>query len=149
MHHRVLFDDPRCSNPRPRHRQKANNRSDLRGSMRKKIARLVESIFGKVSSGKTRTGGARRRRKRPRRIPIKKSRETSQRPESLHWVPCHPSTISHFKATMSCSEGHPLTLRGHSIASNGDVMPSVVCRHDGCKFHNYVRLVGWSDGAIE
>lgn len=32
----------------------------------------------------------------------------------------------------------------HSIAADGTVMPSMICPHDGCDFHEYVTLFGWS-----
>jgi hypothetical protein len=60
----------------------------------------------------------------------------------------HGVTVWHFKASMTCPNGHGLTLRGHSIASNGDVAPSVVCPDRGCAFHAFVRLERWSFGAI-
>jgi hypothetical protein len=48
-------------------------------------------------------------------------------------------------ATMSCPTcGGAASLSGHTIAPDGDVSPSVVCPHDGCDFHEYVTLLGWS-----
>ena len=31
----------------------------------------------------------------------------------------------------------------HSIGATGKVMPSMICPHDGCDFHEYVTLAGW------
>jgi hypothetical protein len=50
---------------------------------------------------------------------------------------------------MACPDGHVLTLRQHSVAEDGTVMPSVVCPNYECRFHGYVRLVGWSFGALD
>jgi hypothetical protein len=33
--------------------------------------------------------------------------------------------------------------RGHTIADDGTVMPSVVCPHQGCTWHVWVRLLDW------
>lgn len=49
-----------------------------------------------------------------------------------------------------CPHGHLSTLRhlsrneGHQIAPDGTVSPSVVCPHDGCDFHEFVRLENWT-----
>ena len=91
-----------------------------------------------------RAGTARRRR-----LTIGRYRNPSDRPPPLHWTPCHPSTINRFKATMTCPTGHVITLRSHRINSNGLVMPSVVCAVKGCAFHAYVRLQGWTSGAVK
>lgn len=69
-------------------------------------------------------------------------------PPPLHWSPCHPSTIGRFKASMTCPNGHGLTLRNHSIAVTGEVSPSVICPRPGCSFHEFVRLERWSFGAL-
>lgn len=39
--------------------------------------------------------------------------------------------------------GHYVVLTGHRIGSEGTVSPSVRCRHEGCDFHEFIRLVGW------
>lgn len=52
--------------------------------------------------------------------------------------------------TVSCPNGHLSTLRhlsrgtGHEIDAQGVVSPSVVCPHDGCDFHEFVQLEGWT-----
>ena len=83
------------------------------------------------------------------RVAIRRFAAVSADPPPMHWAPCHPSTVRRFKASMTCPNGHGLTLRGHSIASNGDVSPSVVCPELGCAFHEFVRLKRWSFGAMQ
>ncbi len=58
------------------------------------------------------------------------------------WVERHP----HSPVTITCSFGHEtsLSLDVHRIAGDGTVTPSCVCSHDGCSFHEHVRLEGWS-----
>lgn len=68
---------------------------------------------------------------------------------ALHWVPCHPATAARFKATAVCNRGHVLTLKQHAVNAQGAVWPSVVCPALGCEFHRYIRLDGWSDGALD
>lgn len=88
-------------------------------------------------------------------------RETSRRPRislrewtsdgappPMTWKACHPRTRATFKAEMTCASGHAVSLRGHSISADGVVSPSVVCLVDGCDFHDFVRLEGWTSGAI-
>lgn len=67
----------------------------------------------------------------------------------LSWKPCHPSTMRRYKAQMTCPRGHGLVLKNHSIDSTGRVQPSVVCRTEGCDFHEYVRLKDWSFGRLD
>lgn len=62
---------------------------------------------------------------------------------SLSWKPVHASTRDRFKATLVCSRGHKMTLRGHEIAADGTASPSVVCPVSGCDFHEFIRLDGW------
>jgi hypothetical protein len=83
------------------------------------------------------------------RMQIGLSRGSEGKIAPLRWAPCHPSTRSRFKATMACSRGHLLTLGGHVIAENGDVTPSVICPHQGCRFHAFVRLSGWTFGLLD
>lgn len=69
-------------------------------------------------------------------------------PPPLQWKPCHVSTINRFKAEMTCPYGHGLTLKGHSVAADGTVSPSVVCPMQGCNFHRFVTLVAWTFGNV-
>lgn len=47
-------------------------------------------------------------------------------------------------ATMSCPGcGKGASLTDHEIKPDGTVHPSVVCPHDGCEFHEHLRLEGW------
>ena len=62
-------------------------------------------------------------------------------PPPLHWKPSHPATVYRFKATVTCARGHTMTLRGHSVAGNGEVRPSLVCPL--CTFHEWVTLRDW------
>ena len=66
----------------------------------------------------------------------------------LHWSACHPSTMSRFKAELTCSNGHGLTLRSHRVDATGAVFPSVVCPVQGCSFHEFVVLDQWSFGSL-
>lgn len=34
---------------------------------------------------------------------------------------------------------------GHRIDADGVISPSVVCPHDGCRFHEWARLNGWRE----
>jgi hypothetical protein len=47
-------------------------------------------------------------------------------------------------AGYTCPNGHTGSLTDHTIASDGTVAPSVVCPEDGCNFHEYIQLEGWS-----
>jgi len=67
---------------------------------------------------------------------------------SLTWKECHPRTRAIFKAELTCSNGHSISLRRHSIAADGKVFPSVVCMSQGCDFHDFVILDGWTAGAV-
>lgn len=69
-------------------------------------------------------------------------------PPPLMWKDCHPRTRATFKAELTCSQGHAVSLRGHSIHAGGIVSPSVVCRAPGCDFHDFVRLEAWSAGEL-
>ncbi len=69
-------------------------------------------------------------------------------PKPLHWSPCHPATLARFKATLTCPNGHALTLREHSVRPDGLVDPSVVCPTATCRFHAYVKLDGWDYGRV-
>jgi hypothetical protein len=70
------------------------------------------------------------------------------RPPPLHWKDCHPSTRRRFKAELTCSRGHAISLKAHGICSDGSVQPSIVCLHPRCDFHEFVRLDGWTAGAL-
>ncbi|ACS40453.1 MULTISPECIES: hypothetical protein [Methylobacteriaceae] len=70
------------------------------------------------------------------------------RPPPLHWKACHPSTVRRFKAEMTCSQGHALVLKDHTVTAEGRVLPSVVCQARGCTFHEFVRLDGWAAGEL-
>lgn len=69
-------------------------------------------------------------------------------PPPLMWKACNARTRATFKAELTCSNGHGVSLRRHSIAADGRVLPSVVCLAPGCSFHDFVRLKGWSAGAL-
>lgn len=51
-------------------------------------------------------------------------------------------------ATLYCPEcQRAMSLKNHAISGDGYVSPSVVCPHvtcPHCRFHEFVRLVGWS-----
>lgn len=53
-------------------------------------------------------------------------------------------------AVIFCSYGHGMSIAGdppfgseHRIAPDGSITPSVVCPHDGCDWHVFVKLIGW------
>lgn len=69
-------------------------------------------------------------------------------PPRMRWKACHPRTAHRFKAQLTCSRGHGITLSAHSIEPDGRVRPSVVCRSPGCDFHEVVRLDGWTGGHL-
>lgn len=70
-------------------------------------------------------------------------------PPPGHWKPTHISTRTRFKAQMTCSEGHGLVLKNHTIDDEGKVSPSVVCKTSSCSFHEFVLLDGWDFGNID
>jgi hypothetical protein len=72
-----------------------------------------------------------------RRLKVERYGTCVNRPPPMSWSPCHPATIKQFKATMACPKGHLLTLKIHSIQSNGLVNPSVICPEVDCSFHAY------------
>jgi hypothetical protein len=69
-------------------------------------------------------------------------------PPRMFWAPCSPSTTPKFKASVTCPNGHTLTLRNHAVMASGYVIPSVVCPTPGCKFHEFVYLDQWDSGDI-
>lgn len=69
-------------------------------------------------------------------------------PPPMMWKACHPRTRATFKAELTCDNGHAVSLKGHAISADGVVSPSVVCLAQGCDFHDFVRLEGWTAGAI-
>lgn len=59
-------------------------------------------------------------------------------PPRLHWKPV---VVQRFKATVTCANGHTMTLRSHTVDGKGEVRPSLVCPL--CAFHEWVTLAGW------
>lgn len=48
-------------------------------------------------------------------------------------------------ASVGCPKcGGLASLRDHNIDAGGIVTPSLVCPYEGCDFHEWVRLQGWS-----
>lgn len=86
--------------------------------------------------------------RRPYPLTALKEHAGEGRPEKLHWKASHPSTIKRFKAEVTCSRGHGIALRDHTIEADGRVIPSIVCRTPGCDFHEVVRLEGWRSGRV-
>jgi hypothetical protein len=67
------------------------------------------------------------------------------------WRPWYFGPRNQRGAVVFCENGHGMSIAGnppfgseHRIDSNGTVTPSVVCPHEGCSWHVFVRLVGWS-----
>jgi len=53
-------------------------------------------------------------------------------------------------ASFTDPNGHTLSLSKYEILKNGTVHPSVLCPMDGCGFHEFITLEGWSpNGAQE
>jgi hypothetical protein len=69
-------------------------------------------------------------------------------PPKNHWAPCHPTTMTRFKASLTCPKGHPISLLNHEVRADGMVYPSVICLADGCSFHRWVRLSNWDFGPL-
>lgn len=69
-------------------------------------------------------------------------------PPAGYWKACHPSTAGRFKAEVTCSFGHGMTLKGHSISRAGTVRPSIVCPKLGCSFHEFATLDDWKGGHL-
>jgi hypothetical protein len=66
----------------------------------------------------------------------------------------HIHNDSPFEATVTvrCSRGHLSSLDSnfdrprrnhHVISDDGSVSPSVVCPHEGCDFHEFIKLEDW------
>lgn len=89
-----------------------------------------------------------RRPYRIRRVSIRRYAGNGD-PPRLQWKACHPSAVKRFKAEMTCTNGHGLVLKGHSVDASGNVNPSVVCHDRNCSFHDFVQLAGWSFGDVE
>lgn len=83
----------------------------------------------------------------PGPVPMKRF-VSSGSPPPMQWKACHPRTEGRYKAQLTCSRGHGITLSRHSIEPDGRVHPSVVCRSPGCGFHEVVRLEGWTGGYL-
>jgi hypothetical protein len=49
-------------------------------------------------------------------------------------------------ALFCCTNGHIGSLSDHEILPDGTVNPSVVCPHEGCNFHEFIKLEDWSNG---
>lgn len=49
-------------------------------------------------------------------------------------------------AITACSQGHLASVspKVHTIAADGTLSPSYVCPREGCSFHDFVRLEGWT-----
>ena len=86
---------------------------------------------------------------RRRRLDVHRFGNHTDRPPPMHWSPCHESTLLRFKASVTCPDGHTLTLRTHTVSHDGAVTPSVVCPARRCSFHAYIRLVDWDLGSID
>jgi hypothetical protein len=64
-------------------------------------------------------------------------------------IPARPGTWwpAGTAAQYMCPHGHTLFLVPdvHTIRPNGDVTPSVVCKAEGCSFHDWITLEGWEE----
>lgn len=63
---------------------------------------------------------------------------------ALSWYTAHDWLV------FICPNGHPSALcrpsspTPHTIRADGTVEPSVVCLHEGCTFHDHVKLAGYN-----
>jgi hypothetical protein len=77
---------------------------------------------------------------------IRSLRPALDKQEPLTWLPLKDG--QRWSASFVCSNGHDGTLLDHAIAPDGAVHPSVVCNGipggEGCTFHDYVVLQGWT-----
>lgn len=69
-------------------------------------------------------------------------------PKPGYWKAAHKRTRARFKAELTCPMGHGMTLKNHIVIADGLLIPSVVCRHPGCDFHEWVKLRGWTFGEL-
>ena len=73
-----------------------------------------------------------------------------QRPDEDHWTPLtwRPAISDGVEGAMLfCANGHAtgfLPGGNHHIEMRGIVIPSVICMHPGCTFHEIIRLEGWA-----
>lgn len=58
------------------------------------------------------------------------------------WTPTRASTGK--SAVIACPKCGIHGGLDHSIAADGTVMPSLVCPTNGCDFHEWGKLEGWS-----
>ena len=70
-------------------------------------------------------------------ITIKHDDDGTQPPNSW-WV--HKFSRGRQRIVTRCSNGHIGSLDYHAIAADGTVKPSVVCQHNGCNFHEFIKL---------
>lgn len=61
------------------------------------------------------------------------------------WRPLLNMEGKRISASIVCARGHHGVLTDHIIDKDGIVSPSVVCPEEGCDFHEFIRLIGWSD----
>lgn len=73
-------------------------------------------------------------------------------PKPGEWVRCEmdypgrPEDLKRvgIKAVICCPAGHLGSLVSHTIADDGTLNPSLVCGREGCGFHEWGRLEGWT-----
>lgn len=44
---------------------------------------------------------------------------------------------------LACPFGHTALLEDHEVLDDGTVQPSAECPHEGCTFHETIRLMDW------
>lgn len=47
-------------------------------------------------------------------------------------------------AIVACGNGHAMSIAGHTINQAGLVTPSLVCPVEGCGWHVWGKLEGWT-----
>lgn len=50
---------------------------------------------------------------------------------------------AHVRVIVCCPRCGLESTLAHEVRTNGDVEPSAVCPHEGCNFHEFIRLEDW------
>jgi predicted RNA-binding Zn-ribbon protein involved in translation (DUF1610 family) len=58
------------------------------------------------------------------------------------YIKCGPNKLGHLVHFLcpKCGKSVAVSDRTHTIAEDGTVTPSMVCPHEGCCFHEFIRF---------